>query len=188
MSDEKEKMEIHFYDGIEEHDNPIPTWFSAFFIGGVIFGMLYYSYYELWGGKSLSQEYEQAMTAQRVLRMEVEGRAPKASEDELLALTKDVESQKVARAVYVGKCAACHGAEGQGGIGPNLADAYWIHGAKLMEIRNTIVNGVAEKGMPPWGAMLTPAEVNSVSAYTRKFQGTHPAGAKEPQGVLVKAE
>lgn len=189
MSDEKkEKMEIHFYDGIEEHDHPIPTWFSAFFIGGVLFGILYYCYFELWGGKSLNQEYTEAMTAQRMLRSEVESRAPKASEDELFALVKDPESKKVAQVLFTSKCASCHGAEGQGGIGPNLTDAYWIHGATLMEIRKTIMDGVLDKGMPPWGGMLKPEEVNALAAFMRGFQGTHPAGAKEPQGVLVKVE
>lgn len=188
MSEEKEKPVVHIYNGIEEHDNPIPAWFTAFFLGTIFFALVYYNYYELWGGPSLRQEYERAMNAHATLRMEHESKAPKASESELLALVKSPESEKQGRAIYVAKCASCHGNEGQGGIGPNLTDAYWIHGGKITEVRDTILNGVLDKGMPPWGGVLEAKEVNALAGFIRSRRGTNPAGAKQAQGVLVKGE
>ena len=37
--------------------------------------------------------------------------------------------------IYMKNCVACHGNEGQGGVGPNLADDYSIHGASVNENR-----------------------------------------------------
>ena len=30
--------------------------------------------------------------------------------------------------VYITNCIACHGANGEGSIGPNMTDSYWING------------------------------------------------------------
>jgi mono/diheme cytochrome c family protein len=47
-------------------------------------------------------------------------------------------------------CERCHGAEQEGLVGPSL-----INSLKVLtkeEFHNTVINGRAEKGMPPWGA------------------------------------
>lgn len=49
-----------------------------------------------------------------------------------------------------------------------------------------MTNGVADKGMPPWGPVLKDTEIQSVVAYIRSIHGTHPAGAKAPQGEKVE--
>ena len=67
--------------------------------------------------------------------------------------------------VYKANCVACHGAELQGGIGPNLVDSTWIHGGKPDEIVATITNGVAAKGMPTWGPILGNEKIGEVAAY-----------------------
>ena len=82
-------------------------------------------------------------------------------------------------------CAACHGPDGGGLIGPNLTDSYWIHGAALDSVYNTVANGVLEKGMPPWGKVLKPQDVERVVAYITTLRGTTPANPKAPQGVPV---
>ena len=57
-------------------------------------------------------------------------------------------------------CVACHGADGGGLIGPNLTDDYWIHGGSRSTIYATVADGVLDKGMPAWGKMLKPEEVD----------------------------
>jgi cytochrome c oxidase cbb3-type subunit 3 len=53
----------------------------------------------------------------------------------------------------------------RGGIGPNLLDDQWIHGGSPAQILKTITDGVAAKGMPPWGQILGAAKVREVAAY-----------------------
>lgn len=181
----------HVYDGIEELDHPTPNWFQFFFYLSVLFGLGYFCYYTLGPGPSLIHEYHQAKLADEYSFFERQaktGGPQKVSEDVLLSLVKDPIKVKLGASVFQSKCVSCHGAQGQGGIGPNLTDDYWIHGGKLTEILETITNGVLDKGMPPWGSVLKPEEIQAVTAFVRSIRGTNPPGAKESQGVLVKIE
>jgi cytochrome c oxidase cbb3-type subunit 3 len=60
---------------------------------------------------------------------------------------------------------ACHGKELKGGIGFNLVDAEWIHGARPAEIYHTIAAGVPEKGMQAWESQLGQKRIAEVVAY-----------------------
>jgi cytochrome c oxidase cbb3-type subunit 3 len=46
--------------------------------------------------------------------------------------------------------------------------------------------GVLDKGMPAWGALMSDAELNSVVAYVKTLNGTKPSNPKAPQGTEVK--
>ena len=70
-----------------------------------------------------------------------------------------------AKEIFTTRCVPCHGPEGQGIIGPNLTDDYWLHGSTLAAIRKTISDGVLEKGMIPWKDQLKPAEIDAMTAY-----------------------
>ncbi len=79
-------------------------------------------------------------------------------------------------------CVVCHGMKGEGGIGPNLTDDYWLHGSQPSEIAKTIINGVPEKGMISWKSQMKPAEVGALIAYIISIKGSNPENAKAPQG------
>ena len=72
-----------------------------------------------------------------------------------------------------GNCYACHGANAQGVVGPNLTDAEWIHSDGSYDaIVKQITTGVtAEESkskipMPPKGGSdITDDEVKAVAAY-----------------------
>lgn len=78
-------------------------------------------------------------------------------------------------AIYAGAglCAACHGADAGGTVGPNLKDDEWVHGDGSYEsIVRRILEGVAadksESGtpMPPRGSgSLSDDQVRAVAAY-----------------------
>jgi cytochrome c oxidase cbb3-type subunit 3 len=85
--------------------------------------------------------------------------------------------------VFVGTCSACHREDGGGNIGPNLTDAYWIHGGRPTEVLHTVTTGVVDKGMPAWGDMLPAAKVRAAAVYVLTLRGTHPLHPKPPQGV-----
>ena len=86
------------------------------------------------------------------------------------------------QAIYAKNCAVCHAADGGGGVGPNLADAYWLHGGTINNIFETIKYGVPSKGMIAWKDQLSPTEIQDISSYVKSLTGTSPADPKEPQG------
>lgn len=180
----------HFYDGIEELDHAPPKWFTALFYTTVAFGIGYFLYYSVGDGPGLTTEYFREKAADETVQATLVAKAGSGAvnEDTLKGFLKDEGKKKLGAQVYQSKCVSCHGAQGQGGIGPNLTDDHWIHGAKLTEMVDIISKGVGDKGMPPWGPIMSVDEIQAVSVYIRTLHGTHPAGAKEPQGDLVKPE
>ena len=109
------------------------------------------------------------------------------NENNVIALT---DASKIAEGeqIYTTYCVACHGAEGQGGIGPNMTDEYWLHGGDIKDVFKTIKYGVIDKGMTPWQEMLKPQEMQAVASFILTLQGTNPPDAKGPQGELYAPE
>lgn len=172
----------HDYDGIQEFDNPLPMWWLWTFFGTIIFAFIYYIHYEFKAGPSLDQELATDMAAIEQMKATATAEAPKV---DLAALMNDPQRAQAGAAIYVGKCASCHGDKGQGLVGPNLTDKAWIHGAKPENLVTVITKGVLDKGMPPWDGVLKTDEIHNVIAYIYSIKGTNPAGAKPPQGDEV---
>lgn len=69
--------------------------------------------------------------------------------------------------VYATNCATCHGAAGEGGFGPKLADGAVIAGyPDVDDHRAVVVNG--RNAMPAWGDTLTDEEIDAVVHYERE--------------------
>lgn len=186
MSNNHDNEEKHVYDDIVELDNQLPQWWRNLFYVTIVFSVIYVAYYEFGDGMSIQQEFEADMAAiSQKKSTQPEGSS--VSESKLLAFYKDSEKLTQGKNVYVGRCASCHAGNGGGGIGPNLADNFWINGdGKIVAIANIIRDGVAAKGMPPWQSMLTEDELYAVAAYVKSLKGTNPAGAKQAQGQEYK--
>lgn len=118
------------------------------------------------------------MAAVELARIQDQSSVRPLSDDEWKRVAGDTSLQKKGTQVFESKCANCHGKKGEGGIGPNLTDGHWIHGGKLAQIAAIIEKGVNEKGMPPWGAVLSRDELRGAVAYIRTLRGTNPPGAK----------
>jgi cytochrome c oxidase cbb3-type subunit 3 len=180
MSDDRDLLLDHNYDGIQELDHPLPRWWLGIFYITIVFGVFYASYYMLGSGPSEETELHADL---KVIKANMPVAATAGGDEVFALILKDPEKLKLGAAVFAGKCVPCHGEKGQGVIGPNLTDDYWIHGTgKAREIAAVIAAGVPEKGMPSWGPMLTQEELNNVAAYVRSLRGTNPKNAKEPQG------
>lgn len=143
-------------DGIDEYDNPMPNWWVGLFYVTIVWAAGYSAYYHFIAKKS----YVKSLAAQVA---EAEARWPKSSQ--LATVEQTPAAIEAGEAVYKANCVACHGAELQGGIGPNLVDSTWIHGGSPEEIVATITNGVAAKGMPTWGPILGNEKIGEVAAY-----------------------
>ena len=83
------------------------------------------------------------------------------------------------------KCAFCHKAKGQGDVGPNLTDNYYIYGNSKAVIDQIIRKGIPAKGMPEWQKLMPKDQLDAVVEYVYSIRGTNLKG-KEPQGVLIK--
>ncbi|HTL11915.1 MAG TPA: cbb3-type cytochrome c oxidase N-terminal domain-containing protein [Bdellovibrionota bacterium] len=180
------KLTGHVYDGIEEFDNSLPKWWIYLFYITIVFACGYGAYYLVGGGPTLVQEYEQAQKEAQLAELAAPKPVIVASEAELRALLKNPEAKATGQKIFDLRCVPCHGTGGAGGIGPNLVDGYWIHGGKMTNIVQTMTQGVLDKGMPAWGPLLSQSEIHSVAAYVKSLKGTHPPGAKAPQGDLEK--
>lgn len=192
MSDQKENLTGHEYDGIQEYDNPLPNWWLMTFLGTIIFSFIYWIHYEFKVGPTQLEELKSDLAmieAQSKQSTHSPVATPVETEEDLKKLVSDPNIVNKGRDVFQAKCSACHGQELQGTIGPNLVDEYWIHGkGHLTDIIAVIRKGAVDKGMPAWDTMLKDEEIKSVVAFISSLEGSKPANPKPPQGEKVVRE
>lgn len=186
---EHEIMKDHAYDGIRELDNRLPPWWVNMFYLTIVFAIVYMFYYH-WGGNGPSQaeEYDRDMEqAKKEIAIALAGQANAVDESNVTVLT-DAAALGEGELIFKNSCAACHAPDGGGTVGPNFTDEYWIHGGGIKNIFKTVKYGVPEKGMISWASQLNPSDMQKVSSYILTLQGTKPAVAKEPQGIIWKED
>lgn len=179
----------HRYDGIKEYDNPMPGWWVWLFWGSIAFGIFYYAgiYFDLID--SYEEDLAQGQAELAAIREAYAADNPTFEADEvtLAAVIDDADMAAAGAVHYTTYCAACHGDQGQGLIGPNLTDAYWVHGGEPIDVFDVLTNGVVDMGMAAWNNVLSPEERAELVAYIyHDLQGTDPPGAKAPEGELVE--
>jgi cytochrome c oxidase cbb3-type subunit 3 len=181
---ENKKIEGHEYDGIQELDNPLPGWWLWTFLFTIMFGALYYLHYEIGGAPShLENLASQMEEIEQMRKSAAPLSVPMETEEQLKELLEDKNVLALGKATFTGKCAACHGQDLEGSIGPNLTDKYWIHGkGQLVDILKVVREGVADKGMPGWNELLKKDEVTAVAAFVLSKKGSQPKNPKAPQG------
>ena len=187
-SEEKAKMMAdHSYDGITELDNFMPPWLQYVFLGTVVFGVGYFVYYTVLGtGLTGVEEYQEELRVEAIAA-EIRQASNLASIDESsVVFDESAGALAAGKTIFEANCAACHAADGGGGVGPNLTDAYWIHGGGIADIFKIVKYGVIEKGMVPWEDQLSPVEIQNVSSYILTLGGTSPANPKDPQGEIYE--
>jgi cytochrome c oxidase cbb3-type subunit 3 len=112
-------------------------------------------------------------------------RADLVDEKSVVTLTDEAALDK-GKTIFISYCAACHGTQGEGGVGPNMTDNYWIHGGDIKDLFRVVKYGVPEKGMISWKSQLSPVQMQQVSSYILTLVGTNPPNQKEPQGELYE--
>ena len=104
--------------------------------------------------------------------------ATELSVDELMARGEDV---------YNASCLACHGANGQGGLGNAIAGSAIAVGG-LDSHLNVIVNGVAGTAMQAFGAQLSDVDVAAVTTYQRNAFGNNTGDVVQASDVVSYKE
>jgi cytochrome c oxidase cbb3-type subunit 3 len=194
MSNEENKVEVFEdekalllnsnYDGIHELNHPLPMWWVVIFIGTIVFSIPYYFYYTHMNGPSLKQELEADLKTIYENQAAFAAKQGSFNVDEYNAFVSTEAAQKDGAKTYKRKCKACHGEAGEGGIGPNLTDMFWINGdGSIPSLYSIVDKGVTDKGMPAWGPELGKEKVMAVVDYIAKLKGTNPANPKAPQGT-----
>lgn len=179
-------MEDHSYDGIHEFDNDLPPWWKAMFYATAVFAVVYLVNFHVLSGPLQIDEYEAEMKQAALLKPAGgEGNAQEKTDYKVLT---DAARLEAGKAAYLQNCAACHGQNAEGMVGPNLTDEYWLHGGEVNEVFKTIKFGVTSKGMVAWQGKLSDDQILEVSSYILSVQGSNPANAKAPQGEQVAAK
>ena len=179
-----DRVRDHSYDGIQEYDNPMPSWWTIGFWACVLWGALYVVAISVGAVDDYETDLAQGQAELAQLRTAHAASTPRIewTEERLGTAIAGAGIAEGGLAPYTARCAPCHGDVGQGLVGPNLTDDAWLYGGGNMDIFRTVKDGVPAKGMPAWGFILTEDELVGVVAYIRSVQGTNPPGAKPPQG------
>jgi cytochrome c oxidase cbb3-type subunit 3 len=190
LSEEKDLVMEHEFDGIAELDNPTPRWFMVLFISSILFAVVYFFNYEVLGfGPTQEQEYvselEQA-EIDKVAFLSNPVNAKASVNENSVVLSKDAAVIASGASLFTNRCTPCHGDHAQGIVGPNLTDEFWLHGGTVHDVFKTIKYGVPEKGMISWEKSLSAQQISDLTNYVLSLQGSHPAGAKAPQGDKQK--
>jgi cytochrome c oxidase cbb3-type subunit 3 len=172
---------VHVYDDIEEEDNRLPNWWLFILFATIVFAFGYWFVYHTAKLRPLPRE-SYAAAVEQIVAARIA--ANPASDEAILALSRDPEALAKGAEVYRTTCAACHGASGEGVIGPNLTDRAWIHEHSPAEILRGVREGYTSKGMPAWEPIIGAERCLQAAAYVLTLRGQNLAG-KAPQGELV---
>jgi cytochrome c oxidase cbb3-type subunit III len=197
----------HEWDGIRELETPMPRWWLWTFYLCIAWAFGYWVLYPAWplmadntrGVLGYSSRASVAVEL-NALGKDRTAMAAGLATASLAEIRGNPDLFRIAmargKAAFGDNCAGCHGLGGGGAKGgyPNLNDDDWIWGGTLDQIQTTILNGVRWTAnndtrmsiMPAFGgkgAILKPAEIESVASYVRSLSRlpTEP-GAKIEQG------
>lgn len=169
----------HDYDGIRELDNNMPPFLKYVFYITIVFATAYLMLVFVFKDGSILQEseYQKEMAALQAEQEKPEEAVPavvkERSKEEVLAAGKET-FDKI--------CSVCHGKFGEGLVGPNMTDQYWIHGGTFDDKKKVIIEGIIEKGMISYKNQLSPRQIDDVIHYIESLEGTNPPNPKAPQG------
>lgn len=183
--DEEHLLLDHNYDGIQELNHPLPSWWNVIFWTAIVFSTGYWVYYQFLSGPTLKEEFN--VNYAKVLATKAEFARLNAaySGDHYASIVKDDGVNK-GKVVFENNCMPCHSEGGRGDIGPNLTDEYWLLAKSTPEtIYNVAFKGSEENGMPAWGELLTKDELYQAVAYVSSLKNTRVKGGKAPQGEKI---
>lgn len=172
----------HEYDGIRELDNNLPPWWVWGFYLTIIFSFVYIFHYHFFRtGDLQTAEYDKSVaTAQKEIDAYLKSQAMNIDETNVTLMT-EAAALGEGKSIFTTNCTVCH-KDGQGDIGPNLTDKFWIYGNDIKDVFKTIKNGTSN-GMPEHASKLNPIQLQQVSSYVLSLK--YKPG-KEPQGKEYK--
>ena len=173
----------HEYDGIRELDNNLPPWWVWGFIATIIFAIIYlFNFHVLKTGDLQIEAYNKEIAkSEKEVKAYLSKMKMNVDESSATLMTSSEDLAK-GKSLFSTNCVACHLADGEGSIGPNLTDKNWIYGYDIKEIFKTVKYGTPN-GMPEHNSKFNPIQIQQVSSYilTLPFKE-----GKEAQGENIK--
>ncbi|HLP35216.1 cbb3-type cytochrome c oxidase N-terminal domain-containing protein [Lacibacter sp.] len=177
----------HDYDGIRELDNRMPPWWIyGFYLTIIVAGIYIWRYHIAETAPLSKQEFEIAMKHAEEEKAAYLAKAANNIDENTVTLITDKAAIDAGKNNFIQMCAACHGKAGEGIVGPNLTDDYWLNGGSIKDIFKTIKYGRPEKGMKSWQDDYSPVQIAQLASFIKSLHGTNPPNAKDKQGDLYK--
>jgi cytochrome c oxidase cbb3-type subunit III len=186
VSVEKEESIVldHDYDGIRELDNSLPPWWKWGFVMTIVFAFTYMWYFHVNDGPNQIDEYNFAVVKAEEEKAAYLAKAGNAIDENTVKLITEAAELADAGVLFKNTCAACHREDGGGNVGPNLTDAYWLHGGSLKDVFKSVKYGWKDKGMPEWQHNMSAKQIAVLTSYIMNMKGKKVDGGKAPQGDL----
>lgn len=159
----------HSIDGIEEYDNPVPRWLMWLLYATIVIAAVYLVLYPgFWAGATGWNQHE--MYKAEMAEAEARYASARPEKVDVAALAGDPAAIAEGKKIFSTNCAACHGPEAGGAIGPDLTDSEWLYGGAPAEIARTVSEGTAG-GMPPWESQLGAEKIAKVAVFVHSLGG-----------------
>ena len=153
--------EQHDYDGIKyREEKGSPRIFRILFTVLVVWGVIFMGYYLLsgWSSQSEADAARKALTEKKQAAhkaVEATGTAHQGSGDKVGAYVS------TGKQLYAKLCAACHGENGKGMVGPDLTRSKYKYGKSRLDIAKSISEG-RPGGMPAFNGQINPEQVEGL--------------------------
>lgn len=153
--------EQHEYDGIQYRDEKSsPRIFRILFAVLVVWGVIFMGYYLLsgWSSQSEADAARKALAEKKQAAhkaVEATGAVYQGSGDKVGAYVA------AGKQLYANLCAACHGENGKGIVGPDLTRSKYKYGKSRLEIAKSISEG-RPGGMPAFNGQINHGQVEGL--------------------------
>lgn len=185
IEEEESIMLDHDYDGIKELDNNLPPWWKYGFYLTIVIAFIYFINYHVTKTAPLqAQEYTNSIKKAEAEIAEYMKTSANNVDESTVKMLTDPSDLNAGKDIFISTCAACHGKLGEGTVGPNLTDDYWLHNGSIKDIFKTIKYGWPDKGMKAWKEDFSPIQIAQLTSYIRTLKGTNPPKPKDKQGEL----
>lgn len=191
LEKEEEITMEHEYDGIKELDNNLPPWWVMLFFATIVFSVVYVFHYHILktGDLQIAEYTKEVSQADKEVKEYLAKMAMNVDETNATVMT-DPADLAAGKSIFTANCVTCHKANGEGDIGPNLTDDYWIYSPDIKDLFKTIKSGTAN-GMPEHASKLNPIQIQQVASYVWSLpyvKGKEPEGKKIDKTTLEPIE
>ncbi len=164
--DQKQQQPTHQVDGIVENRvTAPPVYFSVLYYGLILWGVIFGAFYLL-SGWSSEAEFHQQLAAHQQLVKGQGGSQPSGGATATATQSIPDEATRIAtgQKLFSENCAACHGAEAKGGIGPDLTRSQFNFG-RTREAITTSISGGRPGGMPAFGNQFSGEQLAGLASF-----------------------